>query len=344
MRYITSVVALAAAACGGGSRLPAPSVPAVDPCLITTPGDVDSASIIVTSPVDLRNSARPTTWGERFVFSLTRDTTARLDCRGQSLADAARAYRATDAGRSTLRLEPPDGSRGPRLAIHIATDVNARDLIDRGTDLVLTESPTLAAYAASRGDVMSVPLGWNRTWVFASALPGGLGLDSSSTLRSELARDVVPADARPAEQSSWWTDTTGCGAATAVERTTTPAPGTSRVVYPRDEPIARALAERLVALAGAGTVAAGLTPNVFESALKAGTELGYVFPLARRPEDRCRSVGELLTEAPWLAASSGGLRSITPLIDSRLRAVIRRDRLGLAFTSDSSLAVVAKRP
>jgi len=54
---------------------------------------VDSASIVVTSPVNVQNAPRATTWGERFVFGLADDTTARLDCHGHPASDAAGPYR-----------------------------------------------------------------------------------------------------------------------------------------------------------------------------------------------------------------------------------------------------------
>jgi hypothetical protein len=109
--------------------------------------------VVVTSPVNVQNAPRATTWGERFVFDLADDTAARLDCRGRPTRDAAGPYRIRDVGRSTLLLEPISSAHGPRLTIHSASEANARDLVDAGVDLLLTDSPTLAAYAGARGDV-----------------------------------------------------------------------------------------------------------------------------------------------------------------------------------------------
>jgi len=298
---------------------------------------VDSASVVVTSPVNVQNAPRPPTWGERFVFDLADDTAARLDCRGRPTSDAAGPYRIRDVGRSTLLLEPIPGASGPRLTIHSATEVSARDLVDGGVDLLLTDSPTLAAYAGTRADVTSLPLGWDRTWVVATPR-GSLPIDSSSAFRAGLARDAVRADARAAEGPYWWTDTTGCVAPTA--RSALASMGTPRVVYPRDEAVARALAERLVAILGGGATAAGLAPNAFASALAAGSEQAYVFPLRRMPRDRCRSLAELLGSAAWLGAQG----TTVPLIDTRLHAVVRRNRLTLRLTWDSTVAIVSARP
>jgi hypothetical protein len=330
------IATLLATACGG-SRLPAP-LPAADACaLITSPSAVDSASIVVTSPVDLRNAPFPTTWGERFVFRFTNDTAAGLDCRRRPVTEAAGPYRARELGRSTLLLETVPGARGPRLTIHSATEVNARDLVDAGVDLLLTDSPALAAYAGSRGDVMSMPLGWNRTWVFATPRRE-LSIDSSAVFRAGLARDAVRADARAAEGPYWWSDTTGCSL--PAVRSPLASVGTARVVYPRDDVVARALAERLVAILGGRATAAGLAPNALQSALMSGGEMAYVMPLERLTLDRCRAVNDLLAGGPWLGTQG----AITPLIDTRLRAVVRRNRLSIDFAWDSTVVIVVARP
>ena len=333
---VGGIPTLLAAACGG-SRVPAP-LPASDACLVTTSSaTVDSASIVLTSPVNAQNAPRPTTWGERFVFDLANDTAAKLDCRGRPTTDAAGPYRIRDAGRSTLLLDPIAGARGPRLTIHSTSEATARDLVDAGVDLLLTDSPTLAAYAGTRGDVTSVPLGWDRTWVVITPR-GSLAVDTSRAFRVGLARDAVRADARASEGPYWWTDTTGCVAPT-VRSALAPA-ATHGVVYPRDDSVARALAERLVAILGGRATAVGLTPNAFASALTSGSEQAYVFPLSRSTRDRCRSIAELFGNTPWLGVQS----AIMPLIDTRLRAVVRRDRLALRFTWDSSVAIVAAHP
>jgi hypothetical protein len=332
------IATLLTTACGG-SRLPAPApASAADGCaLIRSSTPADSASIVVTSPVDIRNAPRATTWGERFVFRLTSDTGATVDCRRRPVTEAAGPYRARDVGRSTLLLEPVPGARGPRLTIHSAAEANARDLVDAGVDLLLTDSPALAAYAATRGDVTPVPLGWDRTWGFATPR-SEVSIDSSAAFRAGLARDAVRAEARAAEGPYWWADTIGCSAPTV--RSPLASTGTSRVVYPRDEAIARALAERLVAILGGRATAAGLAPNAFQSALMAGGEMAYVMPIQRLTLDRCRAINELLAGASWLGARG----AMTPLINTRLRAVVRRDRLSLDFAWDSTAVIVPARP
>jgi len=327
-------------ACASPRARPITTVPARDCSL--GPGPVvpiDSATILLTATVDPNRVPRPTSWAERFVFALTYDT-ARVDCGGRSLGSAP--YRIADARRGTLLLQPI--STGPRLAIRTASEADARDLIDAGVDLLLTDRPALISYAATRGDAVSVPLPWDRTWVVATALPGGLGLDpSTDSVRAGLARDVVRTDARVSVGPYWWADVGSCGPLpTSPAAATTPA--STRVVYSRDEPIARALAERLVALIGAGAVSSGLTPNAFASALSAGTDLAYVLPLERTVVDRCVAVRDLIGGAPWMARVASPVATMAPLIDTRLAAVIRRNRLHLAFTKDSTVTIAPGRP
>jgi len=333
---IVAFATLLTTACGGSHR--SAPLAASDACLVTaSSAAVDSASIVVTSPVNVQNAPRPTTWGERFVFDLANDTAARLDCRGRPTPDVAGPYRIRDVGHATLLLEPLAGARGPRLTIHSASEANARDFVDAGVDLLLTDSPTLAAYAGTRDDVTSLPLGWDRTWVIVTPR-GSLAIDTSRAFRAGLARDAVRADARAAEGPYWWADTTGC--ATPTARTALAPVGTQGVAYSRDDAVARALAERLVAVLGDRTTAVGLAPNAFASALTSGSEHAYVLPLPRATRDRCRGIAELVGNITWLGVQS----AIVPLIDTRLRAVVRRGRLALRFTWDSSVAIVAAHP
>jgi hypothetical protein len=330
------IAALVAIACGRAQPR-APS-PVIDRCsLVASTAAVDSASVVVVSPVDARNAQRPTTWGERFVFGLT-DTVPRLDCAGRSLT-AAGPYSVRDAGRSTLVLEPVAGARGPRLTVRPTSEADARDLVDAGVDLLLTESPSLAAYASTKTDVVSVALPWDRTWVLVT--PRQAVSVADSAFRGD-PRDVVRAEARVARGPFWWTDAGVCPA--PMIRVVPAARPTLRIAYSRDEPVGRALAERLVALAGNGITTVAITPNAFDAAVRTGSELGYVMSLPRLVVDRCRAISALLTEVPWLAGSSAPQAAITPLIDTRLHAVVKRDRLNLAMMRDSTVTISVGSP
>jgi hypothetical protein len=100
------------------------------------------------------------------------------------------------------------------------------------------------------------------------------------------------------------------------------------------------LAERIVALAGNGATAVGLMPDAFRMAVTSGDDLAYMVPLVRASHDRCRDLDRLASLADWIGAPG----TIVPLIDTRLRAVARRDRLNLVFTADSAITVVPSTP
>jgi hypothetical protein len=133
-----------------------------------------------------------------------------------------------------------------------------------------------------------------------------------------------------------------------------------------DEPIARSLAERLVALAvrpaagqdsaisllapavraaGSRAAAIALTPNDFGTALRTGTELAFVVSLPRRSLTPCLAVERLRARAPWLVDEASSVTTsdrIHALVETRLLAVVRRDWLGLTMAADSTLIISSR--
>jgi hypothetical protein len=459
---VVAIVALLGGGCGGSRARVARTVADTTCTVVRVPGaTAESATVVLTSPVDPSHAPRPSNFAERFVFAHAYESLLRVDCLGRPagglakswaalnggagwrvvlradarfwtgdavtasdvvaswrdtgrtsaavlarrLADGATAvddstldiaisgvpvtalgspelavfrrdartrwpmgtgsFRVRDVGttlppsdtphRPTFVLEPVGGSTAPRLTIHSSTESDARDLIDAGVELLLTESPALTTYASTRPDATSVPLAWSRTWVIVSHSGVALAPDSAASVdvimprtlafRAGLARDAVRADARPAEGPFWWNDVRGCGVAPPRANGTPSRSVPSRVAYPRDEPVARALAERIVALAastptggrdsavallapavaeaGARATTVGLEPNAFASALRDGSELAFVLPLDRASLSRCLDLRG----------------AIAPLIDTRLTAVVKRDRIGLTAMWDSMVVV-----
>jgi hypothetical protein len=340
-RHASVASIVVAAACQGGrvhsSTTPAGAVPCAAAPSPTT--SIDSAVVVVTSPVDLTNAPRATTFGETFIFGLTTERGDLTDCRGNALGivGVSAPYVARAVGSTTIILDPAKPEIRPHITVISATETRARDLADAGVDLLITDSPSLATYVAKGPDAISIPLAYDRTWIVALPRPGQFAIDSAQTFRESLTRDVVPADARVAAGPIWWRDATGCA---ATARPVAAGGGTSRIVYSLNEPVGKALAERIVALAASGVTASGLAPNVFKAALRAGNDLAYVVPLARSGDDRCHHVDDLLSRADWLGTPG----SIVPLIDTRLRAVARRNRLNLLYTRDSSITIVPRLP
>jgi hypothetical protein len=157
-----------------------------------------------------------------------------------------------------------------------------------------------------------------------------------------------------------------CGAIAADEPPRSVGTVQARVATRNDEPIARALAERLVALAARGPAAVtdsatvwmapemqqhgrtlraeALAPNELAAAVRHGSELAAVLSIRYRSLAPCLDAARLRAAAPRLGRDSGQVnpRRFVPLIDTRLHALVRRDWLALTMTGDSAIAASAR--
>jgi hypothetical protein len=204
---------------------------------------------------------------------------------------------------------------------------DGRDALDRGADLIVTRSTTLLEYAARRPEFTLHPLPWDETYVLAQ--PAGaqsLAAAGTDAERQSLARDAVSAEARAAEPPFWWEESS-CRPGKAPEAS----PTSDRIVYRRDDAVARALAERLVALAGSGhrLRAAALEQSELAAALRSGSERAYVLGLPRTPLQPCRESSNF----------PAGTR-IQPLIDSRAHAIVRLGAPPLSVDWDGTVRLV----
>lgn len=111
----------------------------------------------------------------------------------------------------------------PGATVRIVSNRGALDLIDSGTDIIVTDRTSVIRYASSRADFATIPLPWDRQYALVTAVP---------TAAPDVL-DAVHADARVAQQH--------CPVDSARAQA-------QRVVYIADDSIARSLAERLVGL------------------------------------------------------------------------------------------------
>ncbi len=236
----------------------------------------------------------------------------------------------TSAGRVILTAFRGVGR--PVLVLRSSGAGDARDLLDAGVDLLVTDDPAALSYAAGRPGITATPLPWDRTY----ALLGVTGVPGiSDTLRAGLARDAVRVAARPAAAASqfWWVAFESCrDAPPPFTGSVPPRIPRTTLVYAADDRPARDLAERLVALGTVGAASAralGLPAADYAAALASGGSAQYVLSLPRAALDPCGEVRRLLTRAPWLAGPGAG---IEPLVDTRRHVVVRRG--GAAFTVD----------
>ena len=256
------------------------------------------------------------------------------------------------------RLSAAPAAGTPRDALPVLSFVTGgadpRDLVDAGVDLLLTRERAVAAYASAAGASRAIALPWDLVYVLI--VPAG----SADTARFEtvaLHDDLTAAsagsEARPAESPFWWDAAEDCAPPGAGSGPLASAPRTPRLIYPGDDPTARGLAERLVALAASGrlpvpispgagaprVVAAGLDRAEYEAALADGTAAGYVQALERQVLDRCAAAESLARSVPWRAR-------LVPLIETRAVLVVRRAAGAVAIEWDGTpvLQTVGPRP
>lgn len=226
-----------------------------------------------------------------------------------------------------------------------------RDLLDAAVDLLITRDAATLAYAGSLPHFERVPLAWQRTHVFLASGRSPSSPTLTEDARRALAVDAVRGEARGA-QGPFWFETANChlGPPAGI-REHVPTP---RIVYDGNDAAARDLAERFVALAAASHPAAtpvldallpdrprrtfqratGLTDEALANARRGGTDAGYIAAIDSRPLDPCPDLETLLTSFPWLTRTA-----IVPLVNTRLRAVVRRGRSGLTTDFDGSVVI-----
>ena len=243
----------------------------------------------------------------------------------------------------------------PPLRFLIAPGDDPRDLLDRGVDLLVTRDPATLDYATTLPHLQRVPLPWQRTYIYVTARRTSLSPSLSEEARQALAADAVRGEARGA-QGPFWFETAQCQ---PVPRGgMAPHVPTPRIVYDATDPVARDLAERFVALAGASGPAAtafleavlpdrpsraferatGLTGEALTKARSQGTDAGYIAFVDSRPFDPCKEKYSLLG-GPFAWALT-----ILPLVDTRLQAVVRRGRSGLTTDFDGSVIIDDPNP
>ncbi len=242
------------------------------------------------------------------------------------------AYRADTSGGRVV-LSPVFGLRRAVLVLRPLGATDARDWLDRGIDLLVTDDAAALSYAASRPDLATRPLPWDRTYVvLARGSPPAVTL----AWREGLARDAVHVDARPAVAPVWWTAFPVCVGSPPEGAMPGPVPR-PLIVFPRDDATARDLAGRLVALEGDGggpaVRVAGLAPGELAAALASGQSAQFVIPVSPDASGTCRTVRRLVAQAPWLSLTT----QIIPLVDTRRQVVWRRGAVAFTVDGDATL-------
>jgi hypothetical protein len=326
-RRAASLAGLAVlAACGGSASPPAVSAgPEVSPCYVAASGPVLRDTIVVAVP-------KPDV--ERFLAAHLVAWRRATDCTGREVPLAAAPFRAVSDNPVVLAPAPAERP-GPLIRLQTFDPAgDTRDVIDAGADVVITSDPEALVYARGRGEFRLVPLAWATTYVLVSPAGSRLPVDTSGALRDELARDVVLAEARPAEPPFWWDGGTRCAAQPRDAAGRLPDIG-----IPSGDPVARALGERLIAIApalpGVRRRLLPLGPSSFNYALSLGTVAAFVGAFPRfEPLVDCEGV-------PPVPVGS----TIAALVDARATAVLRAGVPPFLIQGDGTIRFLhARRP
>jgi len=248
-------------------------------------------------------------------------------------------YHVTEHGVGEIRVAPLGAVRSDELPVlrFLDTGDDPRDAIDRGVDLLVSREPIVVDYVAGMDGLRALPLPWGPVYVLATPLRLGVegARGDEGTLAEVLGPGVVPAETRLPETSVWWDDFNACRLMTSFSAPPDPGGIAGRVVYRRVDPVARALAERLVALAASGALpqvtdiperltAIGLSDERFAASLADGRDLGFVFTLPKQVLDGCAMIRPLRDAMPWAVASE--LRHVlVPLVESRSQLIVSQE-------------------
>jgi hypothetical protein len=273
--------------------------------------------------------------------------------------------------------QPTFGVDEPVIEFVETSGHDARDLLESVADMMVTSDAAVIEYAVGRSGFVTVALPWTETYMLLSTTrvrelqQGGRPGQIPAELSDALARDAVRGDARGYRSPSWWNDLYGCDdlladgvASSAIPRGASTQAGPRRIVYDTSDPIARDLAERIVALASSGTgvsaeaaavaaavpglvgggdrpVAEGLAARDLSQSLWAGDDFAYVVSVARMPPEPCYGARRLLNRAPWLVGGGVDLsQALIPLVDTRLHVIAREGLFGLIIDAHGNLLVV----
>lgn len=288
----------------------------------------------------------------------------------------------TPQTRRSVTVRPAFGRTRPVIRFIETAAEEVRDMLERGIDLMITDDPDGIDYAASRTEYTTQALSWDRTYVLLSTTrvielhAGGSVGKIPTEFTESLARDAVRVDARGCDLPAWWDDLGSCAIADVepplmrgvqdrerddnshVDVPPLPCP---HVLFDEGDPVARDLAERIVALAATGPdaspdaraisaaiprlnrciTARAVGKTTLARSLERGDDFAYIVSTTRRPVDPCYEARQWLRRAPWLGIDGAGLsRAVIPLIDVRSHVIARTGRFGLSVDGYGNVLVV----
>jgi Bacterial extracellular solute-binding proteins, family 5 Middle len=252
---------------------------------------------------------------------------------------------------------------GPVVRFVRANPSDAKDLVSGQADAMITDDPAVIDYARTKPQVTLAPLPWDAVYAVLALSRLTLFIDECrmvsilpADLCERLAHDAVHVDAKGSSDLFYESRRAASRQPETVrDKRLTRVATESRVVYDKSDPTARALAERLVALAVTDTASssdarslalalpgidrrkprsAGLAASELDEHLRNPTEFAYVLRFSWNT-DYPLVAQELFKRAPWAFDPYLPLYDmIVPLVETRAHFIVMSDRV--AFSDDGA--------
>jgi len=267
------------------------------------------------------------------------------------------------ATHNVFLAEPAFGS-GPVLRFIDNTGPDARDMLARDIDLMITRDDEVVGYAQGQDGFEVLALEWDRVYILLSTSRirelrrgGSVGVIPMD-FSERLARDAVRGDAQSYRSDSWWFDVVECRRKPGEGYPPVPKGAYYRpkknILYDENDSVARDLAQRIIALAttdpsasadaativsavpdlddGSRLTAEGVSERTLAASLRAGVDFAYVVAIPIRPYDACDEARILLERAPWLVTLAADLSaSIVPLVETRRHLIVANGHVSVAI-------------
>jgi hypothetical protein len=263
-----------------------------------------------------------------------------------------------------ISMHPVDG-RTPVVRIIQKDRARAMDIAGGSADAMITDDPAVFDYAPGRVHTAPVPLTWDRAYVLVDPVR----IERASSGRTlpplprgvcdALARDAVSVDARGG--SSIFSDAWNAAPLRmSIDGAPWHATPGSQVVFASADPVARALAERIVALAamdtststdaralrrampgaGPGLRATGMTREMFLAQLHDGPNDNLVLPLSWLA-DYPLLIPNLCGMAPWIARNGNPFPAgLIPLVETRAHFIALSDRISYIDENNGTVHIM----
>lgn len=236
----------------------------------------------------------------------------------------------------------------PGVVNRIDANADVRDMLedDSGMAGVITKDPDVIEYASSKSDWVTQPLPWDRTYVLVTKSHVLSDIDRVPTfpqgISSSFVHDVVKSEAQVFQAPAWWEQTAACSISfdTRESVVLNPFDIKQNILYPAGDVTAKALSERLAALASGAISVAGsdslsaIVPGMGStsydwSAVSIPSESGfngvYIVSLPKQVFDPCLAMENLKSTMPWLFDQvSGRPYTFIPLVDTRPALIVRK--------------------